>query len=118
MAKKDKNQNENGFFAKIKNFFRSLNSEIKKVIWPDKPTVAKTTATVIVIVLLVTLLVFIVDSLMVSLLGLLGFNTAQSNQTLPSSSTSVVEQHDNKESEKTTTTTTEAKETTSESKNS
>ena len=44
MAKKDKNQNENGFFAKIKNFFKSLNGEIKKVIWPDKPTVAKTTA--------------------------------------------------------------------------
>lgn len=75
--KKESNKNKKpGFWSKIQDFFKSLGTELKRVIWPDKRTTGQTTLVVIVIVFFVAVLVFLVDTIMVWILGALGFNTA------------------------------------------
>lgn len=65
-----------GFLDRIKNFFSGLAKEIKRVVWPSRKTVKETAVVVVVVVALVLVMVFIVDSIMVGLLNLMGFNTA------------------------------------------
>ena len=112
---KNTKNNKPSFMSKLKNFFKSLRTELKKVIWPDKDTVKKTTAVVIVIVILVTILVWIIDSIMVFVLGQLGFNTARVES--PSEPSIAIEETTNdsdKESETSTETSEEATEKTTE----
>ena len=41
-----------GFFAKIGGFFRSLKTEIRKIVWPTKEQTAKQTLAVVIISLI------------------------------------------------------------------
>lgn len=91
MAKKsDKNQGKKGsgkkqelsFAGKIKRFFGSLKNELKLVVWPDKKEVKQTTAVVLVVVAATVILVFVVDSIMVGILRLTGFDTAPASGAL------------------------------------
>ena len=50
--------------AKKKSFFAGLRAEFKKVIWPDKNTLAKQTAAVVVVSVLLGALISVVDVLM------------------------------------------------------
>ncbi len=50
--------------AKKKSFFAGLQAEFKKVIWPDKNTLAKQTAAVVVVSVLLGALITVVDVLM------------------------------------------------------
>ncbi len=73
---KSKKGQKPGIWDRIKNFFKSMTSELKRVVWPDKKTTTQTTIVVIVIVALVAILVFAIDSIMTLILNALGFNTA------------------------------------------
>ena len=50
--------------AKKKSFFAGIHAEFKKVIWPDKNTLAKQTAAVVVVSVLLGALISVVDVLM------------------------------------------------------
>ena len=49
--------------AKKTSWFKGLKAEFKKIIWPDKKTLAKQTVAVIVCSLLLGLIIVIVDAL-------------------------------------------------------
>ncbi|MGI6326732.1 MAG: preprotein translocase subunit SecE [Saccharofermentanales bacterium] len=65
------------FFARtgrrLKNFFVSLKTELKRVIWPDRKRLIQSTATVLAICIIVGIILFIVDTLIGGLLNLVGF---------------------------------------------
>ncbi|NLF20160.1 MAG: preprotein translocase subunit SecE [Clostridiaceae bacterium] len=82
-AKKAKQ--ETTFLAKVKNFFRGLRNELKLVVWPDRKKVKETASVVLVVVALLVAVIFVVDSLMTGLLGVLGFNVAPTAPTTASS---------------------------------
>ena len=50
--------------AQKKSFFTGLRAEFKKVIWPDKNTLAKQTAAVVVVSVLLGALISVVDVVM------------------------------------------------------
>ncbi len=62
------------FSKKTGNFFTGIRNELKKVVWPSKLTLKETTLAVLAISIGVAILVFVVDSLMMGLLNLAGFN--------------------------------------------
>lgn len=47
--------------AKIKEFFKGVKSEFKKIIWPSFRTVANNTGVVIAVSLLIGVIVFVLD---------------------------------------------------------
>ena len=47
-----------------KSWFKGLKKEFKKIIWPDKKTVARQTTTVVVISILMGAIILIVDSIL------------------------------------------------------
>ena len=55
-----------GFFSGIVKFAKEVKSEMKKVIWPDKKTVAKNTGTVLMFSLLVGVCIWVFDFVMTS----------------------------------------------------
>ena len=50
--------------AKKKNWFKGLKAEFKKIIWPDKKTLAKQTVAVTVCSLILGAIIAIVDALL------------------------------------------------------
>ena len=49
--------------VKKKSFFKGLKGEFKKIVWPDKTTLAKQTVTVIFVSLLVGAMITVIDLL-------------------------------------------------------
>ena len=47
--------------APKKSFFKGLNAEFKKILWPDQETVGKQTVTVLVISIVLGLIIAILD---------------------------------------------------------
>ena len=75
-AKENKPKNPNGnFFVRagkgIKKFCKDLKGEIKKIIWPDRKTVLKSTGVVLAVVAVCGLAIFAVDQLLALLISLL-----------------------------------------------
>ena len=50
-----------GFFAGIKDFFRGVRSELKKVSWPNREQLRQSTTVVVIIVLVLGVYVFVWD---------------------------------------------------------
>ena len=57
----------------LKTFFGNLKAELKRVIWPDKKRLVQSTATVIVICLFAAIALYIVDTLLSTVLTGVGF---------------------------------------------
>ena len=49
--------------AQKKNWFKGLSSEFKKIIWPDKVTLAKQTAAVVCVSVVLGIIIAIIDFL-------------------------------------------------------
>ncbi|MDO5732222.1 MAG: preprotein translocase subunit SecE [Eubacteriales bacterium] len=64
-------------------FFSGLRTELKRVIWPDRKSLQSMTLAVLAISIGVAILVYVVDSLMVGVLNLAGFNRVKRQQTPP-----------------------------------
>ena len=63
-AKKAKKKNEKpGFFARIKNYFRSVKSEMKRVVWPSKKELINYSVTVCVSLIVVGVVIALLDML-------------------------------------------------------
>jgi preprotein translocase subunit SecE len=60
-----------GFFAKIKDYFTGVRSEMKKVSWPSKKETWKYTLVVIIVCAAFALLFWILDTIFLALLGLI-----------------------------------------------
>lgn len=72
--KKPANPNGNIFVRAgkaIKKFCKDIKGEIKKIVWPDRKTVLKSTAVVLVAVAICGVAIFAVDQLLAFLLSLL-----------------------------------------------
>ncbi|MBC7328011.1 preprotein translocase subunit SecE [bacterium] len=62
-----------GIIRKIRNFFREVRAELKKVIWPSKEEVAKYTGAVLLIVAILGIFITIVDQIVSFLTKFLGW---------------------------------------------
>lgn len=63
-AKKAKKKNEKpGFFARIKNYFRSVKSEMKRVVWPSKKELINYSVTVCFSLIVVGVVIALLDML-------------------------------------------------------
>ena len=70
----EKAKKENGFVRFMKKagkFFRDCKGEIKKIVWPDRNTVLKSTGVVLVAVIICGAAIFGVDQLLALIIGLL-----------------------------------------------
>ena len=54
--------NSNSKQSKMSSFFKGLNAEFKKIIWPDKTTLLKQTVTVTTISIVLGLLIALIDT--------------------------------------------------------
>ena len=70
-AKEKKKENKPGFFAKLKQKFKNLKSEFKKITWASKKSTFKSFGLVIVSVVAIALVIGLVDTGLVSLFNLL-----------------------------------------------
>ena len=64
---------ENGFvrfFKRVSKFFRYCKCEINKIVWPTPKATFKNTGVVLVTILVVALFVFLLDTVLMNLLGL------------------------------------------------
>lgn len=59
-----------GFFARIKDYFKGVLTEMKKVSWPTRKETGKYTLVVIVVCAAFALLFWLLDTIFISLLGL------------------------------------------------
>lgn len=80
----DKNSKAVKLGKKIVKFFLDLKSELKKVVWPDRKKLTQSTVTVLMICLMMAVLVYVIDKVLSTTLGLVGFfpevnSTATSN---------------------------------------
>ena len=60
-----------GFFARLKDYFKGVGAEMKKVSWPTRKETYKYTLVVIVICALFALLFWLLDTVFIALLGLI-----------------------------------------------
>ncbi len=60
-----------GFFNRIKDYFKGVSSEMKKVAWPSKKDTFRYTLVVIVVCAAFALLFWLLDTIFISLLGLI-----------------------------------------------
>ena len=60
-----------GLFTRIKDFFKGVSSEMKKVAWPTKKDTYKYTLVVIVVCAAFALLFWLLDTIFLALLGLI-----------------------------------------------
>lgn len=58
-------------FARIAEYFKGVNAELKKVAWPSKKDTYKYTLVVIVVCALFALLFWVLDTVFLALLGLI-----------------------------------------------
>ena len=69
----DNNKKENGFVRftkKVGKFIRDCKGEIKKIVWPTPKNVFKNVGVVLVTVIILALFIFLLDTVFMSLLGL------------------------------------------------
>ena len=62
-----------GFVKAFKTFLTNLKSELKRVIWPDRKKLVRSTATVLAICVIAGIILFLVDSFVGGLLEYVGF---------------------------------------------
>ena len=62
-AKAKKKNEKPGFFARIKNYFRSVKSEMKRVVWPSKKELINYSVAVCVSLLVVGVVIALLDML-------------------------------------------------------
>lgn len=68
-SKKDVKKNgKPGFFARVKNYFKNVRGEIKRVVWPTKPDMIKYTGAVLGMLVFFGILIAVVDALIVPVL--------------------------------------------------
>ena len=60
-AKAKAKEKKPGVFSKIKRYFKDLRGEFKKIVWPDKMTVAKETAAVVSVSVVLGAIIAVVD---------------------------------------------------------
>lgn len=65
------------FIERVKETFRGIRRELKRVVWPNRKTMRENTTAVLVITLAVTALLFFTDTIMVKLLDAAGFNAVE-----------------------------------------
>lgn len=70
-AKNSKSKKKPNLFKKIGNWFHDLRVEFKKVIWPDKKTVATQTSVVLVTIILFSVFIGLLDEGLLKLMELL-----------------------------------------------
>ncbi len=58
---------------RIRNFFKSIGQEIKRVSWPDWPTLRQNTATVLVIIMIAAVSIWLFDMAIQGILNVTGF---------------------------------------------
>jgi preprotein translocase subunit SecE len=58
-------------FGKIKNFFREVKIELKKVVFPSRDEVVGSTKVVVVLVLIVAVFLGLIDLILSKLIGIL-----------------------------------------------
>ena len=69
----EKAKKENGFVRftkKVGKFVRDCKGEIKKIVWPTPKNVFKNVGVVLVTVIILALFIFLLDTVFMSLLGL------------------------------------------------
>lgn len=64
MGKSEKKKAGKGVIASVKGFFKGLKSEFKKIIWPDKQSLGRQTAAVIIISIILCLVIRLLDIVM------------------------------------------------------
>ena len=60
-----------GFFARVKDFFKGVGAEMKKVSWPSKKDTYKYTLVVIVVCAAFAILFWLLDTVFLALLNLI-----------------------------------------------
>lgn len=60
-----------GFFERVKDYFKGVSSEMKKVAWPSKKDTYKYTLVVIAVCAAFAILFWVLDTAFLALLGLL-----------------------------------------------
>jgi len=60
-----------GFFARIRDYFGGVRSEMKKVAWPSRKDTLKYTVVVIVVCAAFAVLFWLLDTIFLALLGLI-----------------------------------------------
>ena len=60
-AKAANTENQTGFLARIKRYFRDMRGELKKVVWPDKKQVLNNTIIVAVVVVIAAVILSLLD---------------------------------------------------------
>lgn len=63
-------EKKGNIFTKTKNFFVDCKNEIKKIIWPTPKMTFKNTGVVLVMILIVGVFVFLLDTGLMELLGI------------------------------------------------
>jgi len=58
-------------FARLGQYFRDVRSEMRRVVWPQRPEVINSSIVVVVTLIFFVAFTFIVDSLVVQVLGLI-----------------------------------------------
>ncbi len=58
-------------FARLAQYFRDVRSEMKRVVWPDRPEVVNSSLVVVVTLLFFIAFTFVIDSIVVQLLDAL-----------------------------------------------
>ncbi len=76
------------------NFFKRLRNELKKVTWPERLQLKRTSAVTFAIIISVVLLIFFSDSILRGLLSIGGFNKPTKQQAADTRQTSVTAQQD------------------------
>ena len=64
MGKTEKKKAGKGAVASVKGFFKGLKSEFKKIIWPDKQSLGRQTAAVIIISIVLCVVIRLLDIVM------------------------------------------------------
>ena len=84
------------FFERVRDTFRGIRRELKRVVWPNKKTMRENTTAVLVITIVVTVLLFFTDTVMVKILDAAGFNVVEieSPMVSPATETEVEEEAD------------------------
>lgn len=62
---------------RVKETFRGIRRELKRVVWPNKKTMRENTTAVLVITIAVTIMLFFTDTIMVKILDAAGFNVVE-----------------------------------------
>ena len=63
-------EKKENIFTKVKSFFVECKNEIRKIIWPTNKMTFKNTGVVLVMILIVGVFVFLLDTGLMELLGL------------------------------------------------